>query len=210
MERVWYDTDRNNFFAIPDDVELPEGGYLLRSLSAPSQEVDPDAVEGYRISREEATERLGAGIDGAWGSLVGAVDALFGKVTPDAEPSSGLPRHLEDVLGIKPGALLTEPDQVRERLRSAASSIGVKLKVGDEARAEQEAEELYEDIEPEDTEEVEEEAEAEAEDVRDPVRDFFSRPEVTGAIAGFGRALSRLGSQLEAAVEKKGDRSRED
>ena len=85
MERVWYDTDRKNFFAIPDDVELPEGGYLIRSLTAASREVDPDAVEPYQISREEATERLGAGIDDAWGSLVGAVDSLFSKARPADE-----------------------------------------------------------------------------------------------------------------------------
>lgn len=208
MDRIWYDTDRNNFFAIPTGTELPEGGYLLRSLTAPSRKVDPDAVEEYRISREEATDRLGSGIDDAWGSIVGAVDSLLGKpaaADDDGEPApSVLPRHLEDVLGLKPGAIVTEPDQIRERLRSAASSVGIKIKVGDEALAEQqvaaeadaeeaETDDLYEDVEPEADE---------AEGVSDPVRDFFSRPEVTGAIAGLGRALSRLGSQLQDAAEK--------
>jgi hypothetical protein len=208
MERIWFDKDRENFYSIPDSAELEDGDYLLRSLTAGSRRVDRDDARAYWISKTEATDRLGAHVDSAWGSIVGAVDSLFAMGRPPvseddedgeaAEPArSPLPEHLEDVLGMKPGALLTEPGQVRERIRSAASSLGLNLKIHTNDDEEDIEEDDFTDEVLKEAEESEEEAPSSA---GDPLRDFFSRPEVTGALSGFGRALSRLGAQIQDAA----------
>ena len=59
--------------------------------------------------------------------------------------------------------------------------------------------------EPAEAEEVDdagEPAEDSGPSAADPLRDFFSRPEVTGAIAGLGRALSKLGAQIQEAADQ--------
>ena len=197
MERIWFDEGRQNFYAIPDDVELEAGDYLLRSLTAANQRVDRDGVRPYWITREKATDRLGETVDGAWGGLVDMANSLFamgraattGEDNEETERPSVLPEHLEDVLGMKPGALLTEPERVREKLQSV---FGITIRTG--ADAEQDTEDVVEDAEEVTDDSAEEPA------GQDPVRDFFSRPEVTGAIAGLGRMLSKLGTQIQEAA----------
>jgi hypothetical protein len=221
VERIWFDQGRQNFFSIPDSATLPDGSYRLRCLTSASMKVEREAVEDYRISKEEASGHLGDRVEEAWGNLVGKVDALFAFGRSAAEGTeteaeaktarSPLPENLEDVLGMKIGAILTEPDEVRARIKAAASSVGIKIK----ARAEQadvDVEVGSPEPEPETAEEVEgaegaEGAEGDRTEDRAPgpadsLREFFSRPEVTGAISGLGRALSKLGAQIQEAAEK--------
>ena len=221
MERIWFDQGRQNFFSIPDSATLPDGSYRLRCLTSASMKVKRAAVEDYRISKEEASEHLGERVEEAWGNLVGKVDALFAFGRSAAEGTeteteakatrSPLPENLEDVLGMKIGAILTEPDEVRARIKAAASSVGIKIKAQAE-KADVDVEVDRPEPEPETAEEVEgaegaEGAEGDRTEDRAPgpadsLREFFSRPEVTGAISGLGRALSKLGAQIQEAAEK--------
>ena len=147
MERIWFDSKRESFFSIPDTAELTEGELALRTATGLRKQVDPESVEPYRISRAEATDRLGARIDEAWGSFVGTVDRVLSagrlaarqagvnlREQPDEGEGAGrspLPEHLSDWLGMAPGELLTNPDRVRERLREAAAQAGIHIKPRD-------------------------------------------------------------------------------
>ncbi|MEL6346171.1 MAG: hypothetical protein AAFV53_23880 [Myxococcota bacterium] len=215
MERIWFDQGRENFFAIPDEIKIPSGDYVLRGFGGRTHRVDVDAVEPWRITREQAAARVNARVEKAWGGLRGAVDRMFllgqtaarqaGVEVPKTDGRSPLPEKLSAVLGMEPGEMLTDPDQVRQRLRDAAARFGVHIKDVTDAPEEETPPPGFRDVEEVDAEEVIEEPEpaeetdASAPDEPDPIREFLNRPEVNEAVKGFGRALSQLGRRLQEA-----------
>lgn len=53
MSRVWFDTARN-FWAIPDDLEIPEGETVLRNLTGGQIRAEVGALEAYKLEGPDA------------------------------------------------------------------------------------------------------------------------------------------------------------
>ncbi len=51
---LWSDTDRNRFFLIPDDRELPSGDFELKTVTGRHQQVEENAITEFEIGRDEA------------------------------------------------------------------------------------------------------------------------------------------------------------
>lgn len=138
MERIWFDQERENFFAVPDEITIPKGETILKGFGGRIHRVDAAAIEPWRISKEQASARINARVEKAWGNLRGAVDRLFlfgetaarqaGVEVSEDERRSPLPEKLSAILGMEPGEMLTEPDRVRDRLRAVAEGFGVRIK----------------------------------------------------------------------------------
>ncbi|MCB9763579.1 MAG: hypothetical protein H6739_27675 [Alphaproteobacteria bacterium] len=112
---IWFTVDRQRFFAIPTEADLPDGQLALRRLNGPGRAVDPDAVQPFEISRQEATDALGQRIEAVYSDARDALRRLAGRANSDLD--GVLPESLGDLLGLAPGALVTDPDAVRARFR---------------------------------------------------------------------------------------------
>ena len=225
---IWFDRGRENFYAIPEETELPEGELKLHNLRGQVWRVTPESVAGYALSREVATEQVSARIESAWGDLRGAWSRLLdmGQQTAGAagvelsgENRPELPEELASLLGMAPGELLTEPGVIRSRIRKAmfgeedeeAAAEPAPEKPEEPAVEEPAIEEPT--VEEPAVEEAEEATEAD-EEAPEPVnleelarkaeetmRGVLNSPEFGSAIAGIGSFLRRTGQKLQEKAE---------
>jgi hypothetical protein len=136
--RVWFDADRTMFFLVPEDVELPEGTLELRTLPSRQASFDPDEVETYRVSRQEAAQAIdtAVGVDQA-GEAVAKLLA-GGRQLLGLDPSEDAEREAARLFGMSPGELITDPAAGGVGLRAAMQRLGDTLGEWDdrpEARA---------------------------------------------------------------------------
>jgi hypothetical protein len=74
---LWSDPDRTRHFLIPDDAELPEGDFELRTVVGRERHVTEESAAEHEVSREEAREwlkgRLGGVLDEARDTILGTL-----------------------------------------------------------------------------------------------------------------------------------------
>ena len=223
-EPIWFDRNREHFYAIPEGTELGEGELKLHSLRGKVWRVNAEDVAAYQLSHEEATARVGSRMEDAWGGIRGAWSKLLdvGQQTAGAagveisgEGRPELPEALASVLGMAPGELLTEPGKIRRKIRRAM--FGEEEAAGMEAAEAEGEPEIEPEVAPEPEPEVEPEPESEAKPEEEPapeatledfakkaeetVRGVLSSPEFGMALAGFGAALRKAGEKLKEAAE---------
>ena len=91
-QTLWSDGSRNRHFLISEDKKLPSGDFILRTITGRQQEVDPEAVVPFEVSREEAKEwvktELGGVLGDLKGGLAGALKNWAQKPHNEAKPSS--------------------------------------------------------------------------------------------------------------------------
>ncbi|MFT5681694.1 MAG: hypothetical protein ACI8RZ_002600 [Myxococcota bacterium] len=215
---IWFDRSREHFYAVPEGTELEEGELKLHNLRGQVWRVSPEDVAGWALSREAATQRVGAHIDSAWGGVRGAWSKLLdvgqktagsAGVNISGEGRPELPEDLASILGMEPGELLTEPGLIRNKIRKAMFGDEFEGEEGEapEEAAEEpvEADEVVE--EPEAAEEPDEEPAEEikledlAKKAEETMRNVFKSPEFGAAMAGFGSMLRRAGQKLQEAAE---------
>ncbi len=225
---IWFDRKREHFYAVPEGTELEEGELKLHNLRGQVWRVKPDDIAAWALSREAATERVGARIDSAWGDLRGAWSKLLdvGQKTAGSagvdisgETRPELPEDLASVLGMAPGELLTEPGLIRNKIRRAMFGEefeGEDGETAEEAPAEEapseEAEAPVEEAEApvEEAEEVveepEEAAEEEAPAAEASLEDLAKKAEETMRSVfkspEFGAAMAGFGTMLRRAGQK--------
>ena len=215
---IWFDRNREHFYAVPEGTELEEGELKLHNLRGQVCRVKPEDIATWALSREAATERVGARIDAAWGDLRGAWSKLLdvGQKTAGSagvdisgEGRPELPADLASVLGMAPGELLTEPGLIRNKIRKAM--FGEEFESGEDEAAEApeaeapEAPEVQAEAAEPQAEAAEPQAEASLEDfakkAEETMRGVFKSPEFGAAMVGFGSMLRRAGQKLQEAAE---------
>ncbi|MDG1479393.1 MAG: hypothetical protein P8R54_07370 [Myxococcota bacterium] len=210
---IWFDRKREHFYAVPEGTELEEGELKLHNLRGQMWRVNPDDIATWALSREAATERVGARIDAAWGDLRGAWSKLLdvGQKTAGSagvdisgEVRPELPEDLAGVLGMAPGELLTEPGLIRNKIRKAM--FGEAFEDGtDPLAADASSAEASDASSAEGAADAEPQAEASLEDfakkAEETMRGVFKSPEFGAAMAGFGTMLRRAGQKLQEAAE---------
>ena len=225
---IWFDRKREHFYAVPEGTELEEGELKLHNLRGQMWRVNPDDIATWVLSREAATERVGARIDAAWGDLRGAWSKLLdvGQKTAGSagvdisgEVRPELPEDLAGVLGMAPGELLTEPGLIRNKIRKAmfgeafedgtdplaADASSAEASSAEASSAEASSAEASDASSAEGAADAEPQAEANLEDfakkAEETMRGVFKSPEFGAAMAGFGTMLRRAGQKLQEAAE---------
>ena len=69
-QTLWSNIERSRFFLIPNDHQIPDGDFLLRTITGRQMEVDPNALESFEVNRDEAKSWL---------------NSQFGKVVEEAK-----------------------------------------------------------------------------------------------------------------------------
>lgn len=113
--------DRARWFLVPEDQTLPEGPFEVQSFDRKRRQVDEAALISFEIPEEQARawvdERVRssfAAAGEAWRRMVQRVQeetAKKGRPVPDPGTDS---IRAEDVLGMSPGELYTDPTRGRE------------------------------------------------------------------------------------------------
>jgi len=143
---LWFDMKRERYFWIPEDTELPEGGFELRAFRGGRKEVDPAALVEREITREEAAEHIDAEIQGTWTRARGAFQTLIdfgrekaveaGADISDADVKNPLPENLGERLGVSLGEMQTNPGAVKAKIREAIGEVKVAARGFSEKAAE--------------------------------------------------------------------------
>ncbi|MCB9746461.1 MAG: hypothetical protein H6740_28040 [Alphaproteobacteria bacterium] len=116
---VWFTIDRSRFFLIPEGAPLRDGSLRLRSLKGVGRGVDASVAGEFEISKEQATELLGAQIEGVYGGAREALLKLAAWAGQEGVAAFTVPERLEDFIGLPTGAIITEPDRVKQRVQEA-------------------------------------------------------------------------------------------
>ena len=127
------DQTRTRHFLIPDNENLPSGDFILRTLTGRQQNVDPEALEPYEISQEQAKawlkDQFGQVLQSAKGAVMDALGRGLAKMQ-EFEPPQGEPSPSAKVKPTTPdpssglsllSALSGEPV---ERLRTDTEALG--------------------------------------------------------------------------------------
>jgi len=225
-QRIWFDTKRQHFFSIPKPSQIQSGDTLLVNLAGMTARADIEALEPFRITQEEATQRFGTSIDDAWVGLKESLEAMvdFGKTAADkvgirviSTQEAKLPDAVESILGMNPGDIIARPGAIREKIQSLFGHIN------DEPHADTRQpphSQPHTSVDPQDDEATENRGvEADgghqinnednarestgqdwAREAGKTVRDFLDLPEVNKTLSGVGKALSGLGGHLQRAA----------
>jgi hypothetical protein len=130
---LWSDSARIRHFLVPDSETLPSGDFILRTLTGRQQEVDPEALAPFEVTREQAKAWLKDQFGQVLQTAKGAVMDALGRglaAAPDVEPppseQSASAKASPMTPGQSPGlsllsALSGEPI---DSLRTDAESVG--------------------------------------------------------------------------------------
>jgi hypothetical protein len=126
MRTIWLTLDRQRFFAIPPDVELPPGDLEIRSAQGERRSVDAESAEAFEIDRERANGLLAAHLEEGWRRLKEGIP-LTGLLGGTAgEVSSRIQEKVEGLLGgDAPSPALD--DETARRFREAVDGFRAKV-----------------------------------------------------------------------------------
>jgi hypothetical protein len=108
---LWFNSDRNRFFLIPQGQELPSGDFLLHRGINYQISVDSNSIEPFEITREQAKTWL----DSQWDEVVDeakrSASELFQKwSTPPTEVSTSFDAETKEKLAKVLAQRLRKPD----------------------------------------------------------------------------------------------------
>jgi hypothetical protein len=95
---LWADLERNYFFLVPDDAELPFGEFDVYTMTGNQHWVDPWAIAPYEISREEAQTWLSGRIRETLDTAKNAVMGFLEKMRTYGHPDTPKPKWSIDLL----------------------------------------------------------------------------------------------------------------
>lgn len=147
---IWSDEAREWFFLVPEGMDLPPGDFTIYTIVGRAQQVDPDALDPFVVSRETAeaylSERMKEELGGLARSLLGWLNRLARRSpSPEAaqakaEKTQRTYALMADLMGESPEALRTDPQARKrgfQRLAQGMDSFLANVKAGDEDAARQ-------------------------------------------------------------------------
>ena len=133
---LWSDVERSRFFLIPGDRKISPGDFPLRTITGRQMEVDPNALETFEISREEAktwlNSQFGQVLEEAKGKLTNYLGSL-GKSATQSQPDTEVKTSsktaytslslLSELTGEPVENLQTEADAIARSIRHLLSDL---------------------------------------------------------------------------------------
>jgi hypothetical protein len=100
---LWSDTPRTRLFLIPNDQQLPPGGFVIRTITGRKLEVDPASLAPFEITEDEARKWLEAQfgniLDAARVAVERFIDRLNGADADRLKPVRTAVSNLERAVG---------------------------------------------------------------------------------------------------------------
>jgi hypothetical protein len=121
---LWFDGARARRFLVPDDAELPPGGFSIRTSLGRERTVDEAALAPFEVTAEEARawskEQLGAVLGEVRGKALGFVERLRERTAGMREENR---KAWERGVADAPGDVRAAAEKVREGLRDLGEAL---------------------------------------------------------------------------------------
>lgn len=124
---LYADAEQKHYFLVPDELTLPTGPLVLRSLTGRRLTVDPEAAAPHEIPEEDAKkmaqELVGAFAEKLKVVAMSAVEAL--SRAPAADPAATVAREERVAASLKTSreALRDDPEQLKSALKGIFQGI---------------------------------------------------------------------------------------
>jgi len=131
IARIWWSEDKADYYRIPKGIDLSVGELLLKS-GKHELRVDPESVERFAITEEDARALMAEPAEAIYGMARQLFGAFRSQVS--GKTDNPMPEHLSDALGMEVGDMVKgDKEQVTEQLAERGKEIGKALT--DELRA---------------------------------------------------------------------------
>lgn len=124
MSMIYADPSESRFFLIPTDASLPQGRFVLTTLTGKSISVEEKAASAFEIPEDLAKAKVQELIAGV-GQIV---EQVVGAISRMGDPSkASLPDRLQAVftaLGVSPADLPKEPSALADALGEHLMALG--------------------------------------------------------------------------------------
>jgi hypothetical protein len=128
VKRTLYTTpERDRFFLIADDVELPAGGFVIHTTKRQEHRVDPEFVAAFEIPRQRAEELLKEEMRSALRQFGRSVRGIAADAPEPPTKPTATPALVRELFSLDLGTLLSDPDALTTALRNGLTVLDAIL-----------------------------------------------------------------------------------